>query len=126
MAVFGPSSDDPTQLLSLLGQCVELRTWASERDIVLGDDPNNLAVLDREIDACEADSRIGRRLADEVGCHLGTVIVKHVPGAVWRVWSNGHPVVGLPSGRDLDVIAVAGLRVSARRGSLMSIFTDAR
>lgn len=127
VAVYGPAGhDEPAQLLDVLGRCEGLRAWARERDIVLDDGPESLAVLDRQIDAWSADPSIGPRLGNEVGCYLGTVIAKHVPGAVWRAWPNGHPVVRLRSGRDLDVIALAAQRVSSHQGSLPSIYTNAR
>jgi SAM-dependent methyltransferase len=48
------------------------------------------------------------------------VIVATIAGARWRLWPNGHPVVRLASGRDLDVAAMAsdpaGRRLH-RRGS---------
>lgn len=125
-AAFGPSSDDPSQLLELLGKCEALRAHASERGIDLDDGPASLVGLDDEVDSWNADPSTGRRLSNEIGCYLGTVIVKQVPGAFWRTWPNGHPVVRLPSGRDLDVIAQAERRVSSRSGSLTSIFDGAR
>lgn len=103
-----------------------LRAWAGERGILLDDGPDSLAALDAEFDAWDDDARIGSPLGNEVGCYLGTVIVRHVPGAVWSVWPNGHPVVRLQSGRDVDVIAKAGNRLSSGKGSLMSIFAKSR
>jgi hypothetical protein len=39
------------------------------------------------------------------------VIVSTIHAAHWRLWPNGHPVVRLASGRDLDVIALANDRL---------------
>lgn len=55
------------------------------------DDPDGLAVLDRLLDAWSTQPGIGACLGNETGYYVGTVIVKHVPGARWRVWPNGHP-----------------------------------
>lgn len=127
MAVYGPSGHaQPVQLLDLLGRCEALRAWASERNIVLDDGPDSLAVLDHQVEAWRSDPCIGPILGNELGCYLGTVIVKHVRGAAWRVWPNGHPVVRLSSGRDRDVIALAAHQVLSHQGSLSSIYTDAR
>jgi len=126
-AVFGSAGfDDPAQLLELLGRCDALRAWASNHGIVLDDGPDSLPVLDRQVDAWSAEPGIGPRLGNEVGHYLGTVIVKHIPGAVWQVWPNGHPVIRLPSARDLDVIAQVERRVTSHHGTLTSIYTDAR
>lgn len=51
-------------------------------------------------------------LASEAGLFLGTVIIASVPRARWQVWPNGHPVVSLSSGHDLDVLAMAHDRVN--------------
>ncbi len=44
------------------------------------------------MDAWSADPELGSLLGNEIGTYLGTVIVKRIPGAAWKVWSNGHPV----------------------------------
>jgi hypothetical protein len=53
------------------------------------------------------------------------VIVATVVGAHWRLWPNGHPVVHLASGRDLDVAAVASDRVSKGAPRLADVYADA-
>ncbi|MBB2890329.1 DUF6278 family protein [Flexivirga oryzae] len=127
VGVFGPSSDvDPAQLVELLGECKALRGWAREHDVVLDDTPGSLLGLDQQLDAWSAEPGIGPRLGNEVGCYLGTVIVKNIPGSAWRAWPNGHPVVHLRSGRDLDVIAEAAHRMRSRRRSLSEMYNDVR
>jgi Family of unknown function (DUF6278) len=64
-------------------------------------------------------------VGDEAGRFLGTVIVAQVPGARWRLWPDGHPVVRLPAGRDLDVIAVAHDRVSTGAPLLADVYAGA-
>ncbi|MGH3263242.1 MAG: DUF6278 family protein [Trebonia sp.] len=126
-AVFGASgAGEPARLLELLGRCELLRARAGSHGIALDDEPGSLPALDGQVDAWSTDPGIGPRLGNEVGCYLGTVIVRHVPGAVGRAWPNGHPVVRLPSARDLDVIAQAERRVTSHHGTLTSIYTAAR
>jgi hypothetical protein len=69
-------------------------------------------------------SRIGAALT-EAGLFLGSVIVATVAGARWRLWPNGHPVVHLASGRDLDVAAVASDRVNRGAPRLADVYPDA-
>lgn len=126
-AVFGPAGfDEPDQLRNLLAQFAALRTWAGNHDIVLDGAPESLPALDRQLDAWSPEPDIGPRLGNEVGHYLGTVIVKHVPGSAWHVWPNGHPVVRLRSGNDLDVIAQVHRRLTSHEGTLVSIYAAAR
>ncbi len=53
------------------------------------------------------------------------MIIATVPGARWRVWPNGHPVVRLPSNRDLDVVALANDRVRKGAPLLADVYADA-
>jgi hypothetical protein len=53
------------------------------------------------------------------------VIVATIAGARWRLWPNGHPVVRLASGRDLDVAAMASDRVGKGVPLLVDVYTDA-
>ena len=61
----------------------------------------------------------------EAGLFLGSVIVATVPGARWRLWPNGHPVVRLASERDLDVTAMASDRVTNGAPLLADIYASA-
>ena len=65
--------------------------------------------VDFGVGPIQGDKLIKERLA---GLFLGSVIVATVAGARWRLWPNGHPVVRLASGRDLDVDTMANDRVS--------------
>jgi hypothetical protein len=69
-------------------------------------------------------SQIGL-LASHVGLYLATVIAGTVPGARWRLWPNGHRVLRLPSGRNIDVIAIANRRVSMGSPLLADAYADA-
>jgi hypothetical protein len=54
---------------------------------------------------------------------LGNVIVEHVDGSKWKVWPNGHPVIQLRSGADLDVTAIANERINHSGTNLESIYS---
>lgn len=85
MAVFGtPGFDDPDAMSSSLARCEALRDWASQRGVALADDAESLSALEDNLDAWSAEPRMCHGLGNEVGLYLGTVIVKHVPGARWH------------------------------------------
>jgi len=133
VAVYGvPGRPDPEQLGELLGRCDQLRAFARAHGFELEGSPQDLGSLDQAIDEATGQgtgelggpSRIGAALA-EAGLFLGSVIVVTVAGARWRLWPNGHPVVRLASGRDLDVAAVASDRVSKGAPRLADVYADA-
>jgi len=53
------------------------------------------------------------------------VIIASVPGARRRAWPNGHPVVRLAVGRELNVVAVANDRARQGVPHLTDINADA-
>lgn len=120
-----PNSNDPDRLTELLARCETLRTWASSYGVALPDDPEGLAALDGHLDTWATAPEIGPALGNEVGLYLGAVIVKNVLGAAWQAWPNGHPVVRLRSGRDLDVLALAHQRLAGEGRDLPAIYADA-
>jgi hypothetical protein len=133
VAVYGvPCRPDAEQLGELLGRCGQLRAFARAHGFELDGSPQDLGPLDQAIDqACDqatselgGPSQTGAALA-EAGLFLGSVIVATVAGAQWRLWPNGHPVVRLASGRDLDVAAMASERVSKGAPRLADIYADA-
>jgi hypothetical protein len=69
--------------------------------------------------------RTQARARAQCGLFLGTVIVSTIHGAHWRLWPNGHPVVRLASGRDLDVIALANDRLRSGQPRLAAVYNDA-
>lgn len=128
VAVFGsPGFDEPDRLNKSLADCAALRSLASDHGVALDDEPDSLQVLDGHLQGWRTQPGIGPRLGNEVGQYVGTVIVKHIPGAQWRVWPNGHPVVRLSSGRDLDILAQVEQCVHDRHGTkLTAIYASAR
>jgi hypothetical protein len=128
VAVYGVPRPDPEQVDEVLGRCEQLRTWARARGLALEGVPSDLGVLDEALDQASSGHAGSPRitaLAVQAGLFTGTVIIAAVPGARWRVWPNGHPVVWLSSGRDLDVVAMASDRVSKDRPLLADIYADA-
>jgi hypothetical protein len=128
MMVWGHTRDlDPDTMKDHFGRCERLRSWARVRGFVLSGIPEDLELLDQAID----ERPIGEfdepwALAeDEIGLFLGTVIIASLAGARWRLWPNGHPVIRLPSCRDLDVVAMASARVSKGAPRLTDAFADA-
>ena len=132
VAVYGVPRPDPEQLDGLLDRCHQLRAWARAHGFELEGVPVDLGLLDQAFEEAinQADSPLGGPLpiapvASEAGLFLGTVIIASVPGARWRVWPNGHPVVSLSPGRDLDVVAMAHDRISRGAPLLASAYADA-
>ena len=107
VAVFGSPGfqKDPAGLADLLADCSQLRAWAENHGLHLDDSPESLVALDDALDRF-ADQQATQRLANEAGRYLGTVLAHHGGRARWQVWPNGHPVIRLPSGHDVDVVAI--------------------
>ncbi len=116
----------------MLGRCDQLRAWARTRGWELEDTPDDLRLLDLALGEAigEAIGELGgparvARLGPDAGLFLGTVLLATVPAARWRLWPNGHPVIRLPSGRDLDVVAMASDRVTKGAPQLADIYAAA-
>jgi Family of unknown function (DUF6278) len=126
VVVYGvPHGPDPDRLDELLGRCDKLRGWVRFRGgFALSGVPEDLELLDQAIDEWHDDGQIAT-LGNEVGLFLGTVIIASVPGARWQLWPNGHPVLRLASGREVDVVALGGDRVSKGTPRLTRAFADA-
>jgi len=132
VAVYGVPRPDPEQLADLLGRRDLLRAWARTRGLELEDTPEDLRLLDQALDEAieEAGGEQGGplpvvKVGSEAGLFLGTVIVATIPAARWRLWPNGHPVIRLPSGRDLDVVALGNDRVTNGAPLLADIYSAA-
>lgn len=114
---------DTAQLTDLLADCRKLRAWAQEHEVNLDDSPHSLAALDQGLGLATEDMR--RALENDCGLYLGTVIVRFRSHARWHVWPNGHPVVRLASGRELDVIAAVQDKANAGQSPLAALYADA-
>ncbi|AXG81096.1 DUF6278 family protein [Streptomyces paludis] len=103
---------DQEGVAELLSECELLRVRAGRHGLVLDDSPASLEALDQLPPRWRDDPEELPWLGNDAGLYLGTVIVRTVPGAVWRIWPGGHPVVCLPSGREIQVVE-AGLEWAA-------------
>ncbi len=103
-----------------------LHSWALEHGLDLRDDVSSLEALDSRLNEWYRDDSHFEKvnLPVDVGAFLGQLIVTNREGARWVVWPNAHPVVRLPSGRDLDVTAIAGERILHHTSSLQSTFAE--
>ncbi|MGH3396481.1 MAG: DUF6278 family protein [Streptosporangiaceae bacterium] len=120
VAVWGGSEADAGSLADTLASCPTLRSWAAARSITLDGTPGSLDALDSA--TATADEHGQRALDAEGALYLGTVLVRQLPGARWHVWPNGHPVIRLVSGRDLDVVAVVSHRMRAGSRELAVVY----
>jgi hypothetical protein len=117
VAVYGSPGfqKDLGRLADLLADCRKLRAWAEEHGFHLDSSPESLSALDESLDRF-AGQQTMNRLANEASRYLGTVLVRHDDRARWQIWPNGHPVVRMPSGQDLDVVAI--VNDASRSGKL--------
>ncbi|MEE1753863.1 DUF6278 family protein [Streptomyces sp. SP18CS02] len=106
---------DPEGVTELLAECELLRARVQGFGVRLDDTPTSLEALDQLPPRWRDDPEELPWLGNDAGLYLGTVIVRTVPGAAWRVWPDGKPVVRLASGREIQVVE-AGLEW-ARTGS---------
>jgi Family of unknown function (DUF6278) len=128
MMVYGNTRDlDPDAMKIRFGRCEGLHSWARRRGIVLSGIPADLELLDQAIDERPiGEFNPSRALAEsEVGLFLGTVIIGSLAGARWHLWPNGHPVIRLATGHDLDVVAMGSARLSKGVPRLIDAFAAA-
>ncbi|MEW2296481.1 DUF6278 family protein [Streptomyces sp. NPDC006743] len=100
----GDGSPTPADLAELFSTCEQLRALAAEAGVRLDGSAASLEALDQLLPRWRDDAETAGRLGIDAGLYLGTVIVRTVPGAVWELWPNGHPVVRLASGREIVVV----------------------
>jgi len=128
VAVYGAKDSVVSRdMTGTVGDSGRLRQWSIDHGVVLDDDAQSLELLDAHIDEWNSDPSHYESvdLGNEVGTYLGNVILENVPGARWRVWPNGHPVIVLASGRELDVTSFVGDRLRRSGPSLHSIYAQA-
>ncbi|KUN39869.1 DUF6278 family protein [Streptomyces longwoodensis] len=89
---------------ALLGECELLRSLASRAGVRLDHTPASLEALDQLVPRWRDDEEMLPWLGNDAGLYLGTVVVRTVPGAGWRILPEGRPVVRLASGREVDVV----------------------
>ncbi|MET9955912.1 DUF6278 family protein [Streptomyces sp. NPDC006339] len=99
---------DPAGAAELLAECELLRARAQEAGVTLDDTPRSLTALDQLPPRWRDDPEELPWVGNDAGLYLGTVLVRTVPGAGWRLRPDGQPVVLLASGREINVVE-AGL-----------------
>ncbi|MET8561948.1 DUF6278 family protein [Streptomyces flaveolus] len=95
---------DPEAVAALLSECELLRSQAALAGVRLDDTPASLEALDQMVPRWRDDPEILPWLGHDAGLYLGTVVVRTVPGAAWRIRPDGEPVVHLASGRAVEVV----------------------
>ncbi|MEW2514292.1 DUF6278 family protein [Streptomyces sp. NPDC046870] len=95
---------DPEAVAALLSECELLRSQAARAGVLLDDTPASLEALDQMVPRWRDDPEILPWLGHDAGLYLGTVVVRTVPGAAWRIRPDGEPVVRLASGRAVEVV----------------------
>lgn len=99
----GVFTDDPEGVAELLSECELLRDHAERAGVELDDSAESLAALDQLSPLWRDDEEAVAWLGSDAGLYLGSVLVRTVPGADWRL-TTGRPVVRLPSGLEVDVL----------------------
>ncbi len=95
---------DPEAVAALLSECELLRSQAALAGVRLDDTPASLEALDQMVPRWRDDPEILPWLGHDAGLYLGTVVVRTVSGAAWRIRPDGEPVVHLASGRAVEVV----------------------
>ncbi|GAA4697646.1 DUF6278 family protein [Streptomyces youssoufiensis] len=101
-----PTGSAREGLAELLAECELLRARAESENVELDDTPASLEALDQLQPRWRDDPEESPWLGNDAGLYLGTVIVRTVPGAQWRLDADGTPLVVLDNGREIDVAAV--------------------
>ncbi|KUN03523.1 hypothetical protein AQI95_23840 [Streptomyces yokosukanensis] len=94
---------DPESVAALLSECELLRAQATQEGVRLDDTPASLEALDQLVPRWRDDAETLPWLGNDAGLYLGTVVVRTVPGAAWRIRPDGEPVIRLASGREVEV-----------------------
>jgi NAD(P)-dependent dehydrogenase (short-subunit alcohol dehydrogenase family) len=104
VAVPETMADDQEGITELLSECDLLRDQAAASGVELDDSADSLAALDQLMPRWRDDPQRMDWLGNDAGLYLGTVIVRTVRGATWRVTPDGRAVIQLASGREVDVV----------------------
>ena len=104
-----------------LGQCSSLRQWTAARGATLTDTGPGIEALEGLLTGPDGNRPAPWRLRVETGLFLGTVLVRNLPAARWRLLPNGYPVVQLAENTDLDVIALARARLETGAPDLRTV-----
>ena len=119
-------ADDPEGLAVLLGRHERITEWTRAAGLDLQVSASGLQTVDAMIDEWRDDESIAPALSNEVGLFLGDVLLHEVSGSHWHVWPNGHPVIRLKKGQEIDVTAQARTRASEGQPHLSATLEKAR
>lgn len=100
-----PLAQDPEGATQQLSECELLRYHARVAGVELDDSAESLGELDQLLPRWRDDPEVTPWLGSDAGLYLGTVLVRTVPGAWWRLRDDGQPVVQLAAGQQVDVLA---------------------
>lgn len=115
---------DAQAAAELFAECDLLRALASDAGVELDDSAGSLELLDQLPPRWRDDPDQVSEVGKDAGLYLGTVIVRTVPGAVWRLWPDGTPVVTLASGRDIDVMDAGRGWVESGAPELSQVYAE--
>lgn len=127
VAVFsgGEGDDDGHEgLAELLSECELLRAQAQQSGVELDDSAASLEALDQLVPRWRDDEETVTWLGNDAGLYLGTVVVRTVPDARWEIWPDGHPVVRLASGREIDVVEAGHAWAASGAPELSQLYAE--
>ncbi|MEV7869929.1 DUF6278 family protein [Streptomyces sp. NPDC088124] len=116
---------EPEGVAELLSECELLRARAGRQGLELDDSPASLEALDQLPPRWRDDPEELPWLGNDAGLYLGTVLVRTVPGAVWHIGPDGHPVVRLVSGREIEVVEAGQEWAATGAPELSQVYAEA-
>lgn len=116
---------EPSGIAELLAECELLRVRAARDGVELDGSEGSLSDLDQLVPSWRDDPDTLAWLGNDAGLYLGTVIMLTVPGASWQVWPDGHPVVRLASGRELDTVEIGHAWAESGSPELSQVLAEA-
>lgn len=119
-------ADDSEGLAALLGRHERLAGWMRAAGLDLHVSASGLQAVDAMIDHWQDDPTIAPALSNDVGIFLGDVLLHEVNGSRWHIWPNGHPVIRLKGGQEIDVTAQARTRADEGQPRLSATLDRAR
>ncbi|MBA0052149.1 hypothetical protein E0L36_14945 [Streptomyces sp. AJS327] len=119
----GAEPGGPAGAEQLLSECELLRERAGVAGVRLDDTPESLAALDQLLPDWRDDPEVAPWLGTDAGLYLGTVLVRTVPGASWRL--REKPLVRLASGRELDVLEAGATWAATGTPELSQLYGEA-
>jgi Family of unknown function (DUF6278) len=112
-------------ITELLSECELLRVRAARLGLTLDDSPESLSALDQLPPRWRDDPEELPWFGNDAGLYLGTIIVRHLPGAVWHIWPSGQPAVRLASGREIEVVQAGLDWASTGTPELAQVYAEA-